>query len=135
MNRPIKFRGKRVDGKGWEHGSLVILRGRYFIIPNESGCFRKSPHVPYRYEVIPGTIGQFAGRHDEKSHDIYEGDRVLLSIPGNPDSEHEVIFENGSFALRGDKGNLSLSRVDGKEYRILRITGNIHDNTDLLNSQ
>lgn len=68
-----------MDNREWIYGFLVKIHdGRTFIIPENSGCFRKSPYIPYRYEVIPETVGQFAGVKDRNQKDIYESDIVQL---------------------------------------------------------
>jgi hypothetical protein len=139
MDRQIKFRGQRIDNKKWEYGFYAELPTVFETggLPDDKKHFiftlNRLDMPPV--EVIPETVGQFTGLTIEDGNDIYEDDRVLLSIPGAPDSEHEVIFTNGVFALKGDQGNLSLDRIDGKEYRIVRITGNIHENANLLNQQ
>jgi hypothetical protein len=151
MNRSIEFRGKAICDDKWVTGFLVRLtvRGRD-IIYRYPTVFNNG--IPQYLEVKPSTVGEFTGLYDEvkwtdlteeergqwtldgnmpsewKGHKVYEGDQVLLNIKEIGVSEREVIFTNGSFALCGDKGNLSLINIDGEQYKIMRVLYNIHDN-------
>lgn len=52
MKREIKFRGLRVDGKGWVYGYYVGGETKHFICA--------SP-FDIQYEVLPDTVGQLTG--------------------------------------------------------------------------
>lgn len=59
----IKFRGKRIDNGEWEYGYLLDCPIKTFICndfeEDEAGwCFWD------KKEVIPKTVGQFTGLHD-----------------------------------------------------------------------
>jgi len=57
--RTIKFRGLRVDGKGWVCGFLVVDplgKSRIYYKP-----FKDSTSNTYQF-VIPESIGQFTGK-------------------------------------------------------------------------
>jgi hypothetical protein len=157
MNRTIEFRGKTFIG-AWVEGFLVILgAGRHYYIfsgrfsPYHNDSSMSNDRLE-RIEIIRESAIQFTGIYDEvkwedlteeerdqwtldgnmpsewKGHKVYEGDQVLLQIKGIGTSEREVIFTNGSFALRGDKGDLSLINIDGEQYKIMCVLYNIHDN-------
>lgn len=104
MKREIKFKAKRLDGKGWVEGNLRTSKsGNAMIIPIEnSGA----------YPVEPTTVCQFTGLKDCEGNEIWEGDIVndcydLLCI----DNLYEVVYieEEGTFAFK------SLDKVDNYE--------------------
>ena len=100
----IKFKAKRLDGKGWVYGNLRTSKsGNAMIIPiDNSGA----------YPVEPTTVCQFTGLKDSEGNEIWEGDIVhdsydLLCI----DNLYEVVYieEEGTFAFK------SLDKVDNYE--------------------
>jgi hypothetical protein len=62
--RTIKFRGLRVDGKGWVYGSLNTNNMNVFEILQSDGG---------DWDVKPKTVGQFTGFKDKNEADIYDG--------------------------------------------------------------
>lgn len=65
MDRVVKFRGLRTDGKGWVYGDLLCNWTIPIILSDNDGN---------EYKVIPETIGQFTGLTDKNGKEIYEGD-------------------------------------------------------------
>ena len=100
----IKFKAKRLDGKGWAIGDLLYsYENGAIIVPIEGGG---------AFSVDPSTVCQFTGLKDCKGNEIWEGDIVhdcydLLCI----DNLYEVVYieEEGTFAFK------SLDKVDNYE--------------------
>jgi len=67
--RTIKFRGLRVDGKGWVYGHYYDDEIQSFIISGIN-----------TYEVIPKSVGQFTGKLTSNHLEIYAGDFILPYI-------------------------------------------------------
>lgn len=115
--RPIKFRGLRVDGKGWAYGDLLqnYIHHKSGATIQQGGCIV--------YEVMPETVGQFTGRTDVNGAEIYEGDKVL-----HGESERFVEYRWTNFVLtRIEKtGTILLSFSDKP-----RVIGNIHEESDI----
>lgn len=64
----IKFKAKRLDGKGWIEGAPICINGKpYGIMIGE----KESP------DIDPSTICQFTGLKDKEGTPIYEGDIVI----------------------------------------------------------
>ncbi len=72
----IKFKAKRLDGKGWAIGDLLhSYENGAIIIPIEGGG---------AFSVDPSTVCQFTGLTDCEGNEVWEGD-----IIGN----HDFPFE------------------------------------------
>jgi uncharacterized phage protein (TIGR01671 family) len=75
MNRTIKFRGKRVDGKGWIYGHLYQGKDGAWI--TDSININISTHRNFAWwNVIPETVGRFTGYFDKNYNELYHGDTV-----------------------------------------------------------
>lgn len=85
MERIIKFKAKRLDGKGWIEGTPICINGKpYGIMIGE----KESP------DIEPSTICQFTGLKDCDGTDIFEGD--LLAEKRFP--MYEVGYVDSEFA-------------------------------------
>ena len=63
--RQIKFKAKRLDGKGWIEGTPICINGKpYGIMIGE----KESP------DIDPSTICQFTGLKDKNGKEIFEND-------------------------------------------------------------
>ena len=89
MERIIKFKAKRLDGKGWAIGDLLhSYENSAIIVPIEGGG---------AFSVDPSTVCQFTGMKDEDGTEIWEHD-ILKNHP----MTNEVTFRNGSFMIVED---------------------------------
>jgi hypothetical protein len=68
----IKFKAKRLDGKGWAIGDLLhSYENGAIIIPIEGGG---------AFSVDPSTVCQFTGLTDCEGNEVWEGDIVEREI-------------------------------------------------------
>jgi hypothetical protein len=70
--RTIKFKGLRVDGKGWVYGMPTFYK-TYILNDNKVDSLNS-------YEVIPESVGQFTGKLTSNQVEIYEGDLIKTSV-------------------------------------------------------
>jgi hypothetical protein len=105
--RTIKFKGLRVDGKGWAYGCL-LNNGKTSLIAGIK-----------TYEVIPETVGQFTGKLlTSDKVEIYEGDLIKTYMGVIP---KEVNWNEKECSWYfGIKPLANLQFLD-------KIIGNIHD--------
>lgn len=89
----IKFKAKRLDGKGWIEGIPICINGKpYGIMIGE----KESP------DIDPSTICQFTGLKDCKGNEVWEGD--MLSNVTNDSPDGIVVFKYGAFCLLAKNG-------------------------------
>mgnify|MGYP004473420961 FL=1 len=92
--RSIRFKAKRLDGKGWVEGYFYAECGNTYIIEDrqsESMLNRNEAH-----QVDPSTVCQFTGLADKNGKEIWEGDYLT---PINDSEAMKVIFKEGSFGF------------------------------------
>ena len=135
--RTIKFRGKRVDGKGWLHGLLartVRNENQRYI---QSSLYDSDGYRGYQqYEVTPETVGQFTGLTDKNEKEIYEGDIVFIEYIDFDYSEDgtcyiKTVVEYETERMRFNFSNYGKSVINTYKS-CLEVIGNIHDNPELL---
>lgn len=78
MDRDIKFRGRRADGK-WLYGDLIHNRGRVYIA-DDTVVDSNSINGHSDFEVDADSIGQYIGKEDNAGHPIYSGQTISLIV-------------------------------------------------------
>ena len=131
--REIKFRGKRLDGKGWAFGHLVKMWGEWHIIDwNDENT---------AYPVDPDTVGQYTEQKDKNGKEIYEGDIINWLMHR---MDRTGYIEEGRVEFRtNEQATVVINKFatkDGREsvrnilncLNDLKVIGNIHDNPELM---
>ena len=153
--REIKFRGKRVDNGEWVEGNLLKLETDFFSDSNDTGfmwyIIPTKTNGSYAtkvnllrwinpcYEVDPATVGQFGLVKDDKENEVWEGDILLVKC--DPCMEDHIV------EVKRDGATLFVE-VCGMDYDItalnwaltiwgnygswVEVTGNVHDNPELV---
>lgn len=132
MNREIKFRGLRTDGKGWLFGDLADFSTFICVFPTDADwhdIVQSDRRISPEYEVKPETVGQLLGRI--KDQEVYEGDIIT-----NPKGRiHEVVVWDNIPSLKyTQRGQVFYSPMTQGFLANKTIIGNIHQNPELLKS-
>lgn len=122
--RNILFRARHVNNGSlmankWVNGDLCHFSdGIPFIRERKTG---------YCFEVVPETVGQLTGMKDSKENPIFEGD-ILRDLDGGL---RYVSYdeEGGKFV---EVYHCFKTRIDTKILEFLEVSGNIHDNPELV---
>lgn len=74
----IKFKAKRLDGKGWVCGYFYEENGNTYIIENRQKESKLNRNLTY--QVDPSTVCMFTGLKDREDNEIWEGDLLQTHI-------------------------------------------------------
>jgi len=123
--KTIKFKGLRLDGKGWVYGDFINSLEYGAMIMLTAHCGGNSfDEAPSDYQdsvqVKPETVGQFTGLHDDNGVAIYEGDLFRCGTVG------EIKFKNGRF-IYDYKHLEDPEELDLIEVKDGEVIGNIHE--------
>lgn len=113
--RQIKFKAKRLDGKGWIEGTPICINGKpYGIMIGE----KESP------DIDPSTICQFTGLKDCKGNEIWEHD--LLQSQETKAIYEVVWYEDGGFVIKDSVGGGHLLNFLGSILSVFKfkVVGN-----------
>ena len=72
--KDIKFKAKRLDGKGWVCGYFYEENDNTYIIENRQKESKLNRNLTYKVE--PSTVCQFTGENDMNGNEIYIGDII-----------------------------------------------------------
>ena len=136
MNREIIFRGKIIDNGEWAYGSLVVEEDKYYIALNINDNIKRDDYDVYMLEVIPKTVGQYAGLYDKNGKAIWEGDIVAICFQRAIKRGKAVIKYIDKFAgfVLTETGDAEHEYAPIGDYQMenFEVIGNIYDNPELL---
>lgn len=119
----IKFKAKRLDGKGWVCGYFYEENGNTYIIENRQKESKLNRNLTY--QVDPSTVCQFTGLKDCKGREVWEGDIVESEIydlfKGSSKVKAVIEYMDGEFVAITDGIPYSLY------FKYLKVIGNKFD--------
>ena len=110
--RIIKFKAKRLDGKGGVCGYFYEENGNTYIIENRQKENKLNRNLTY--QVDPSTVCQFTGLKDKNGEEVWEHD-LLKFI-----TEREVIIGSTGIFLKRETHLLPLRETTIKDDKLVR---------------
>lgn len=101
--KDIKFKAKRLDGKGWICGYFYEENDNTYIIENRQKESKLNRNLTY--QVDPSTVCQFTGLKDSEGNELYEHD-VIKNYPFIPS---EIVWSE-------ELSGYYLTHANGKIY-------------------
>ena len=121
--RQIKFKAKRLDGKGWVCGYFYEENGNTYIIENRQKESKLNRNLTYK--VDPSTVCQFTGLKDCEGKEIWECDiveRVIYDLfKGSAKVKSVIEYLDGAFVAITDGIPYSLY------FKYIKVVGNKFD--------
>lgn len=99
----IKFKAKRLDGKGWVCGYFYEENDNTYIIENRQKESKLNRNLTY--QVDPSTVCQYTGLKDCEGNELYEHD-VIKNYPFIPS---EIVWSE-------ELSGYYLTHANGKIY-------------------
>lgn len=125
--RQIKFKAKRLDGKGWVCGYFYEENGNTYIIENRQKKKSKL-NRNLTYQVDPSTVCQFTGLTDCEGNEVWEGDLLQSQIT---ESIYEIVWHKFlGFIMKNPRSGGHLSETLGCLLQLgkFKVIGNKFDN-------
>ena len=125
--RRIKFKAKRLDGKGWVCGYFYEENGNTYIIENRQKESKLNRNLAYK--VDPSTVCQFTGENDMNGNEIYIGDIISNLETGSiiEVTWNERLKRLDCKFLNADKGLEVPFGIIVSRYKRIVIVGNKFD--------
>ena len=125
--KDIKFKAKRLDGKGWVCGYFYEENDNTYIIENRQKESKLNRNLAYK--VDPSTVCQFTGENDMNGNEIYIGDIISNLETGSiiEVTWNERLKRLDCKFLNADKGLEAPFGIIVSRYKRIVIVGNKFD--------